>query len=141
MFYKKKKKKKIRFINDVLEINYQSCCIISGPPCIHAFLHIFVVCIVLVKPILTGFLYYTNHKKLISIAGITNQHKAELSRKQKFNKSNGRKSPAGQSINLFRIVMFSLPSFTITIIINVTKGEKYTFCRSLAFVTIINPLL
>ena len=29
-----KKKKKI--IDDVLEINYQSCCILSGPPCIYA---------------------------------------------------------------------------------------------------------
>ena len=35
MFYQKKKKKQLlRFIDDVLEINYQSCCILSGPPCI-----------------------------------------------------------------------------------------------------------
>ena len=31
---KKKKKKKICFINDVLKVNYQGCCILSGPPCI-----------------------------------------------------------------------------------------------------------
>ena len=30
VFYQKKK---IRFIDNVLEINYQSCCILSGPPC------------------------------------------------------------------------------------------------------------
>ena len=33
MFYQMKKKQ-FCFINDVLEINYQSCCILSGPPCI-----------------------------------------------------------------------------------------------------------
>ena len=31
---KKKKKKKICFIDDIHKINDQSCCILSGPPCI-----------------------------------------------------------------------------------------------------------
>ena len=33
MFYPKKQKQ-FRFIDNVLEINYQSCCILFGPPCI-----------------------------------------------------------------------------------------------------------
>ena len=33
-FLPSKIKKQIRFIEDVLEINDQSCCILSGPPCI-----------------------------------------------------------------------------------------------------------
>ena len=44
-------KKKIRFIDDVLEINYQSCCILSGPPCIVRLGYCSVVVI------------YTTHKK------------------------------------------------------------------------------
>ena len=39
---KEEKKKKIRFIDDVLEINDRSCCILSGPPCIIP-LHILVI--------------------------------------------------------------------------------------------------
>ena len=34
MFYQMKLKKTFRFINDFLEITYQSRCILSGPPCI-----------------------------------------------------------------------------------------------------------
>ena len=34
MFYQIKTQKQFRLSDDVLEINYQSCCILSGPPCI-----------------------------------------------------------------------------------------------------------
>ena len=37
MFYPKQTNEQFRFIDDVLEINYQSRCILSGPPCIRDF--------------------------------------------------------------------------------------------------------